>query len=228
MLCQGEQARLWNLKTPKHLVSFNGRPLLARTIEMLRARGIQDIIINADDTEAWTKFAWDQKLQLVPEFDKKPDQDFLDVLVHFRALWNTSGPTLWIYGDTVFSNRMMDELCRGRTNDIFFATRFSPFPPLGKWRAEIFGWTMQARYHESLDSFLRVRQCSPYHKATDVWSLFHYLMDRRDNEERDAAFLDAGEEDYTFDLDYEGDLADLSLLEMLAQDDDTQTREGRR
>lgn len=219
-MCQGDQARLWSLKEPKQLVSFGGKPLLERTIEMLRARGVVDIVVNAQATPVWEKFCQKVGVPLVPEPGKKPDQDFLDVLVHFRHLWNERGPTIWVYGDVVFSQAMMDELCQVRTHDIFFVTRFSPSMGLDKWRAEIFGWLMRTRFIEELDSFLRVRKCSPYHAATDVWSLFHALMDRRDNNERDPSFVDAGSEDYTLDLDYEGDMDDLPVLEMMAEDDD--------
>lgn len=186
---------------------------------MLRARGVMDIVVNAPKNETWQSFCDTNNVPLFPEPDKKPDQDFLDVLAHFEHLWNATGPTLWIYGDVVFSERMISELCRGRNNDIFFATRFSPSQGLARWRAEIFGWSMHPRFHPELFTFLRHRQCSPYHKATDVWSLFHFLMDRRDASERDPDFLDAGENDYTLDLDYEADLDEISVLEMLARDD---------
>lgn len=176
--------------------------------------------MNASASDAWSKFCQEMDVPLTSEPGKKPDQDFLDVLQHFKHLWKEDGPTIWIYGDTVFSHRMMNELCASRPNDIFFAARFSPSEALARWRAEIFGWNMHPRFHDELESFLRVRKCSPYHKATDVWSLFHYLMDRRDGNERDASFIDAGEDDYTLDLDYEGDVTDLPVLEMLAMDDD--------
>jgi hypothetical protein len=219
LLCQGQQARLWNLKQPKHLMPFNGRPLLSRTISMLRDQGINDIILNAEATDTWKHFAATNHVQRFAEPDQKPDQDYLDVLQHFRHLWNTKGPTLWIYGDVVFSHAMIGQLCKGRANDIFFVTRFSPSLGLARWRAEIFGWSMHPRFHAELDVFLRHRQCSPYHRATDIWNLFHFLMDRRDNNERDPDFIDAGEDDYTLDIDYEGDLADLPVLEMLAKED---------
>ena len=220
ILCEGDQGRLWNLKTPKQLVQFNGQPLLERTIEMLRARGVKDILINGKNEKPWWKFCKQQDLPLLLEPDKKPDQDFLAVLVQFREHWNATANTIWVYGDVVFSQRMMDELCKPRDNDIFFATRFSPTKAVNTWRAEIFGWNMRPNFHAELDTFLRIRKMSPYHKATDVWSMFHFLMDRRDANPSDADFIDAGEDDYTLDLDYEGDMNDLGVLAMLAQDDD--------
>ena len=218
-ICEGDQSRLWDLKEPKQLANFTGRPLLARTIEQIDRCAKTQIIINAEMSRSWQDFARDRGLPLVTEPGKKPDQDFLDVLVHFREMFDKDGPTYILYGDVVWSERMIRELYKERDAGIWFATRFSPTMGTGTWRAEIFGFRVLPSFLPRLDEMLASRQMSPYHKAHDIWDLFHWLMDSRDGTQGEPGFLDAGDDDYTLDIDYPGDLRDLPMLEIFAGDE---------
>ncbi len=224
ILCQGEQGRLWKeLMQPKQLIPFLGTTILRRTIGQIRAQGIEDITLIAESKEPWESFAKEADVQHVPEI-RKVDQVFLDVLVNLRHLWADDGPTIFVYGDVIFSNRMIKDLLAERESRIHFSTRFSPTYAIGTWRAEIFGFRMLPQFYEELDKFLDHRECSPYHKATEVWHLFHWLMDKREKDKpEEPSFLDAGEEDYTFDIDYPQDLEHLQVLQMVASDDDKAT-----
>jgi len=220
ILCEGDQSRLWNLAEIKQFIHFGGRPLLSRTIEQIdRHIGRQNIILNGPDNHTWKTYAQERGLPLVHEKNRDPDQPFLDVLEHFMGLWNTEAPTTFLYGDVIWSERMMRELYKPRHNEIWFATRFSPAPGIGTWRAEIYGFTFLPSFHAKLKEMLKSRQPSPYHAIDDVWGLFHWLMDTRDNLSGEPGFLDAGEDDYTFDIDYPGDVEGIPVLEMLAAEE---------
>lgn len=217
VLCQGDQGRIWQaLKTPKQLLPFAGTTILERTIEQVQALGVGSIGVIAPTEPPWTDPK--QNVTIITE-ERKVDQDFLDVLVNLRHLWNQNGPTIFIYGDTVFSWRMMADLLCERENPIHFATRFSPAFGTGTWRAEIFGFRILPSFYGELDEFLRNRQCSPYHPARDMWDMFHYLMDKREGKPGEPSYTDAGDKDYTIDIDYPGDLENLPMLEILAKDD---------
>lgn len=224
ILCEGDQSRLWNASVIKQLINFGGRPLLSRTIEQIDRHSNDAIVLNAKPEAVWEKFVdktvygAGQRATFLQEKGRHPDQPFLDVLERFP--WNESGPTRFLYGDVIWSERMIRELYRPRTNRIWFATRFSPAPGIGTWRAEIYGFSFLPSFHGQLREMLASRKPSPYHEISDVWGLFHWLMDTRDNLPDEPSFLDAGEDDYTFDIDYPGDIEGLPILEILSAEEE--------
>ena len=121
IMCGGEYTK-W--ETPRQLLLFKGEMIVARTIRMLRERGITDIAISSNN----------------PVFEQF-DVPLLHHTNHYtaweynacegswcNAFYPTDEPTCYLFGDVVYSPAALDKIIATETDDIIFFGSAPPFP----------------------------------------------------------------------------------------------------
>ena len=136
LLCGGmnskEQKRF---DKPRHLLEIKGEPIVARTIRLLRERGVEDIAISTDAPELFEGFG----VQIIK--------------CSYGPLWLecfplTHEPTCFIFGDVVFSPEAIKTIVDKETEDVEFFASAPPFPITYKKRwAEPFAFKVKDTLH---------------------------------------------------------------------------------
>ena len=136
LLCGGmnskEQKRF---DKPRHLLEIKGEQIVARTIRLLRERGVEDIAISTDAPELFEGFG----VQIIK--------------CSYGPLWLecfplTHEPTCFIFGDVVFSPEAIKKIVETETEDVEFFASAPPFPIQYKKRwAEPFAFKVKDTLH---------------------------------------------------------------------------------
>ena len=134
LLCGGmnskEQKRF---DKPRHLLEIKGEPIVARTIRLLRERGVEDIAISTDAPELFEGFG----VQIIKRCFE-PD-----------SLWIECFPFVpdsvcYLFGDVIFSPEAIKKIVETETEDIEFFASAPPFPTIYKKRwAEPFAFKVK-------------------------------------------------------------------------------------
>ena len=137
ILCGGmnskEQKRF---EKPRHLLEIKGEPIVARTIRLLRERGVEDISISTDAPELFEGFG----VQII---ERHFNTDTW--LECFPATYKSS---CYIFGDVVFSPEAIKTIVEKETEDIEFFASAPPFPVQYKKRwAEPFAFKVKDWQH---------------------------------------------------------------------------------
>ena len=103
IMCGGKYDK-W--EEPKHLTKINGEPIVARTIRLLKANGVEDIAISSNDARfaaLGVPLLKHRNPYHLPK-DKDAKTPWLD------AFYPMTDPVCYIFGDVVFSPRAIQTL----------------------------------------------------------------------------------------------------------------------
>ena len=184
---------------PKHFFEFEGKPILQRTIELLRECGVEDIAITTSPNRVddYKVFGVD----VIPyESNNKP-------FVWLDAFYPTYKPVCYIFGDVVFSPEAIKTIVETETNDIQF---FASAPPFAdnypkKW-AEPFAFKVQnvARFKHCVQTAKDLKWQHLWYRDPIAWELWQIIMNTPANKIIYNNYVAIN--DYTCDVDCEGEL----------------------
>ena len=133
----------WPGDTPRHLAPIHGEPLLHRTIRQLGERGHRPVLVT------------DRPHYAHPGADlaapQPPRSGWVQEMEPSRHLWAPDGPTVILYGDTVYSEAILDALVNDWGDPWHVYARMTPSAITGKADGEMFGWAIAPRHHHTLD-----------------------------------------------------------------------------
>ena len=137
LLCGGmntkEQKRF---EKPRHLLEIKGEPIIARTIRLLRERGVEDISISTDAPELFEGFGVSV---MKCKYDDK---------LWISAFIRLDFPVCYLFGDVVFSPVAIAKIVETETEDVEFFASAPPFPTIYKKRwAEPFAFKVCNNEH---------------------------------------------------------------------------------
>lgn len=204
IMCGGEY-RLW--QTPRQLTEFRGEALVARTIRLLKAAGVEDIAISSND-ERFEGFGvpvlhHDNNYRTLPD----AQGSWVD------GFYPTNDPACYIFGDVFFSPDAINTIVNMEVESVMF---FASAPPFGKHyikpHAEPFAFKVvdQKRFRAAI-SFVRENESTGIFSRRPIsWELWQVL----NNEDvRTINFKNyVAINDYTCDID---DAEDIRKIEKL-------------
>lgn len=168
IMCGGDYSDWW--KTPRHLLEFQGEPLVARTIRLLREAGVDDIAISATD-KCFEGFG-------VPVVSH--DNSFnAGVGGHWcEAFYPMDEPAVYLMGDVVFSSEAIKTIVRTKVKSVMF---FASAPPFNKKyiksHAEPFGFKVidQKRFRAAIDFVIANEDTGIFLRRPISWELWQVL-----------------------------------------------------
>jgi hypothetical protein len=171
LCCAGEGERWGNyLGVPKHLVAIDGVPLVRRSVQQLRARGIEDVVITTFDD----RYALAGAALAAPAVSMLPDTG-----IGFSVgLWSTRGRTLVLLGDVYFSEAAMDAIVTAAPDEITWLGRKGA-GRLDKY-CEMFGVSIplarQARLQRAAEQVVELRRREAIQRMMG-WELYAVVND---------------------------------------------------
>lgn len=186
---------------PKHFFEFRGKPIVQRIVDLLKECGIDDIAITTSPNRVddYKIFGVD----VIPyNSNNKP-------FVWLDAFYPIKEPVCYIFGDVVFSPEAIKTIVETPTDDIEFFASAPPFAPeYPKLWAEPFAFKAQ--------NFERFRACVCNAKEMDsqhvwyrrppiAWELWQVIKNTVPNKIVYNNYVVIN--DYTCDVDYEGELS---------------------
>ena len=206
IMCGGKYHR-W--KQPRQLIEIGGEPIVARTIRLLKAAGVDDIAISTAD-ERFEAFG-------VPIL--KHGNDFADTGRPNDGLWvsafyPTNNPACYIMGDVVFSPKAIDTIVSKETTDIDFFASSPPFPRDGyikRW-AEPFAFKVvnQVRFRAAIDYISETINMGLYRRHPIAWELWQVINKADPNVINYKSYTAIN--DYTCDIDTPDDVAKIEAV----------------
>ena len=100
---------------PKHLTPVKGEPNVARTIRLLKEQDVKDIAISSNNP-AFESFGV-LVLRHHNSYRQEPDATYGDWL---DAFYPTNEPTIYLFGDVVFSPNAIKTILETEVEDIMF------------------------------------------------------------------------------------------------------------
>jgi hypothetical protein len=132
--CAGSASRWGNYRgVPKQLVPVDGKPILHRTVELLRSRGNADIFIVTHRS--------DLGIPGCHILHPANSRWLVETLLSTRSEW--SGRILFLLGDVWYSHAAMDEIVNFEA-DLGFFGRSTPNELTGRHYGEMFGVSFAA------------------------------------------------------------------------------------
>ena len=130
LMCAGRAER-WGkyLGVHKHLIVFDGEPLLDRTLRLIRQHTSAPIVIVAFDPQ----YARDGCERFEPQHGPT---DFCDTdkFLSSAELWSDTGQTVILYGDVFFTEQAMQTILSYRGPHRFFGRRERSYFTGRPWR----------------------------------------------------------------------------------------------
>ena len=168
LLCGGmnskEQKRF---DKPRHLLEIKGEPIVARTIRLLRERGVEDIAISTDAPELFEGFG-------VPIIKRHFDTDSW-----IECFPTIPDPVCYLFGDVVFSPEAIKKIVKTETDSIEFFASAPPFPTIYKKRwAEPFAFKVvntTAFLWARRDLIILWRAYSAFEREPIAWELWQVI-----------------------------------------------------
>lgn len=171
IMCGGKYRR-W--QTPRHLIEFEGEPLVQRTIRLLRECGVKDIAISSNDWR-FDKFG-------VPllvhdnSYDVRGYNDFDGYWVD--AFYPTQEPTCYVFGDVLFSPEAIEKIVNTDTDDIQFFASKPPFTKLySKMWAEPFALKVVNTGHlrQAIEQTKDLQDADAFVRKPIMWELWQVI-----------------------------------------------------
>lgn len=156
--------------TPKQLTEINGEPIVARTIRLLKANGVEDIAISTHD-ERFKQFG-------VPLLYHENDFSAASGGTWVNAFYPMIAPACYIMGDVVFSPDAIRTIVEEHVSGIQFFASAPPFAPnYSKPWAEPFAFkvTDQPRFRAAV-AFVRANEHTGiFSRRPIAWELWQVI-----------------------------------------------------
>jgi len=184
---------------PKHFFEFEGKPIVQRTVDLLKECGVEDIAITTSPNRVddYKVFGVD----VIPHDSNNVPFVWLD------AFYLMKEPVCYIFGDVVFSPEAIKTIVETETNDIQF---FASAPPFAenypkKW-AEPFAFKVHntARFNHCVQVAKDMRWQHLWYRDPIAWELWQVIMNTPANRIIFDNYVAIN--DYTCDIDYEGEI----------------------
>lgn len=189
---------------PRQLVSVNGERVLDRTIRLLRENGIEDIAITATD-KAFSQCG-------VPVINYDSSGEWIN------CFYPTDDPVCYIFGDVYFSEKAIETIVNTETKDIEFFASCPPFDKYysRKW-AEPFAFKVvnTKRFKECVAIVKDYTLKGLWRRDPIAWEMWQVVKETQIN----TIVYDnyTAINDYTCDIDYQGDIDSLEMMVKRAQ-----------
>ena len=184
--------------TPKQLTKVLGEPVLARTIRLLRAEGVEDLAISAKDP-CFSDFGLPV---LQHENDFRVENGVAVAGSWVNAFYPTDEPTCYIFGDVVFSTEAIQTIVETPAAGIRFFGSTPPFSPLyTKPYAEPFAFKVedQRRFRAAIDFVNANLDTGIFRRHPIAWELWQVIRGRDVREIDYDSYTTIN--DYTCDVD---------------------------
>ena len=171
IMCGGKYDK-W--ETPKHLTEIKGEPLVARTIRLLKASGVEDIAISSND-DRFASFGvpllkHSNPYHLPKDSDAKTP--WLD------AFYPMATPVCYIFGDVVFSPEAILTIVETPANPIQFFASAKPLPMIypKRW-AEPFAFKVEdpALFFKAIQKTKELEKQGAFWRQPVSWELWQVI-----------------------------------------------------
>ena len=185
---------------PKHFFEFEGKPIVQRTVDLLKECGVEDIAITTSPNRMD-----DYKIFGV---DVIPYDSNHTPFVWLEAFYPTYEPVCYIFGDVIFSPEAIKTIVETETDDIEF---FASAPPFAKnysktW-AEPFAFKVQnyGRFKHCVQTAKDMDEQHVWFRRPPIaWELWQVIKGTPPNRICYDNYVVIN--DYTCDVDYEYEL----------------------
>lgn len=188
-----------NSATPKHFFEYKGKPIVQRTIDLLKYFEIEDIAITTSPNcvEKYEQFG----VEVISyEANNVP-------FIWVDAFYPTDEPVCYLFGDVVYSVEALNTIINTDTDDIEF---FASAPPFAKeypknW-AEPFAFKVvnQQRFRECIEITKDWWNRKLWFRHPIAWELWQVIKGTPRNYIVYDNYIAIN--DYTCDVDYEADI----------------------
>lgn len=167
IMCGGEYPK-W--KTPRQMIRIRDEPIVARTIRLLRAAGVEDIAISTHD-KRFEAFG-------VPLLEHENHFNSRDAGSWVEAFYPTDAPCCYIMGDVVFSPEAIEMIVQTVTTEIMF---FASSPPFSqnyiKGHAEPFAFKVvnQQRFQTAVQYVKQNEKTGIFSRRPIAWELWQVI-----------------------------------------------------
>lgn len=209
IMCGGDY---YTWEKPRHLIEVKGEPLVARTIRLLKANGIEDIAISSNNP-VFEQFG-------VPVLNHK---NYYFTLGYNNSdgtwcncFYPTDEPTCYLFGDVVYSPAAIKTIVETETDDIMFFGSCYPFAPeYPKPYIEPFGFKVVNTEHlkQAVEEVKRLESMGRFNREPIAWEVWNVICGNADPNVIDyRTYVHIN--DYTCDID---EPEEVSLIERVVQ-----------
>lgn len=185
----------------KHELVIDGETLIARTVRLVRERGVTDIVISGPYDGLG-----------VPTFHPAAETDIVDGRLAVRSMWSDRGRTVILLGDVYYTDTAMRTIIDHAGNEPHLFARFTGSRITGKTWAEPFANSFLAEHRAAHERSLRTVQTLKDRgriKRAGLWEAYkldhHRLLPftYRTSNLGHATVIDDWTEDFDFAKDVE-------------------------
>lgn len=188
--------------SPRHLVTVQGEPVIARTIRLLRDEGVQDISVSSDNPAILAI----QKVLGVPILTHQNDyyaREYNDMDGYWcNCFYPTDEPTCYLFGDVVFSPAAIHTIVTYQTDDIMLFGSKPPFAPeYPKEYIEPFAFKVADTEHlkQACCKVKELDRAGAFNRKPIAWETWNVIHDGDPNIIDCNSYV--GINDYTCDID---------------------------
>ena len=204
IMCGGTY-RQWD--TPRQLIEYEGEPIVARTIRLLKEAGIEDIAISSNYPEEFAGFGV-PVLVHPNSYDARGYNDFDGYWTD--AFYPMDDPACYLFGDVIFSPDAISRIVEYKTNKIMLFGSKPPFAPEypKKWR-EPFAFKVwdQDLLYRSIRKVRLLEKDGRFKRKPIAWELWSVINGANPNK---IYKFYIGINDYTCDIDYESEIEEVT------------------
>ena len=207
IMCGGDYPH-W--ETPRQLTEIHGEALVARTIRLLRSKGVEDIAITAQDAR-FENFG-------VPVLHHENNYHYND---HGQSYWIDAfipldEPACYLMGDVFFSEFCIASIVNYQQGEdiMFFASAFCHGKGYPKPWAEPFAFKVwnQERFKEKIAETKYLQDQGKFRRRAVSWELWQVIKGTKLNE---IAINYQVIDDYSCDIDQVGDIAQIERFKKI-------------
>lgn len=194
-------------ETPRQLTKIHGEVLVARTIRLLRSKGVEDIAISASD-ERFKQFG----LPILHHENNFVSSDG-GVSYWVDAFYPTDEPACYLMGDVFFSEFCIATIVNYQQGEdiMFFASAYCNGKGYSKPWAEPFAFKVwnQQRFKEAIAETKALQDRGAFRRRPVSWELWQVIKHTKINE---IAINYVTIDDYSCDIDQYEDIAKLERV----------------
>ena len=197
IMCGGDY-KDWSDK-PKQMIEVNGEPIVARTIRLLRDRGVKDIAISSNNP-IFEQF----DVPVLHHENKWEVFDYSNVKGSWvNAFYPTDYPVCYLLGDVVFSRSAIKKIVRTDTKSIEFFASAPPFDPRYKKQyAEPYAFKVvdTEYFHKCIEKVKQYEKEDKFKRSPIAWELWQVIKKTPLNAIDYTNYIKIN--DYTCDIDW--------------------------